>query len=62
MWAAFNETGDPKLIDELLKLGADPLVANMAGETALTWALKRRETAAAAALRNWRDRPGPLHL
>ena len=51
MWAAFNETGDPKLIEELLKLGADPLVANKAGETALTWALKRGETAAAAALR-----------
>jgi len=51
MWAAFNGTGDPKLIEELLKLGADPLVANKAGETALTWALKRGETAASAALR-----------
>src|SRR5262245_5929238 len=34
MWAAFNESGDPKLIEELLKLGTDPLVANKAGETA----------------------------
>src|SRR5262249_28108889 len=51
MWAAFNETGDPAVLEELLRLGADPNVANQAGETALDWALRRGETPAAAALR-----------
>src|SRR5689334_4381294 len=48
MWAAFNETGDAGMVEELLKFGADPTASNAAGETALTWALKRGETAAAA--------------
>jgi N-acyl-D-amino-acid deacylase len=52
MWATFNETGDARLVDELLKLGANPFVTNKAGETALTWALRRGETPAVAALRN----------
>lgn len=51
MWAAFNETGDSAMVKELLRLGADPAAANNAGETALTWALKRGETPVVAALR-----------
>lgn len=50
MWAAFNETGDAAVVKELLRLGADPLVANKAGETALVWALRRGVTPAVAAL------------
>jgi len=51
MWAAFSETGDATLVDELLRLGADPNATNKAGETALDWALRRGDTAAVAALR-----------
>jgi hypothetical protein len=51
MWAAFNESGDPSVVEELLKSGVDPFAANKAGETAITWALKRGETSAVAALR-----------
>jgi Ankyrin repeats (3 copies) len=51
MWAALNETGDARVVEELLRLGADPLAANQAGETALVWALRRGETSAVAALR-----------
>jgi ankyrin repeat protein len=36
MWAAFNEVGDPTLVEEPLRLGADPNVKNQMGETALT--------------------------
>src|SRR5262245_43353577 len=49
MWAAFNETGDASVVEELLRSGADPFAVNKAGETAMTWALKRGETAAVAA-------------
>lgn len=52
MWAAFNETGDATMIEELLRLGADPFAVNRAGEDALAWALRRGETAAVVALRN----------
>ena len=51
MWAAFNETGDAAVVEEMLRLGADPHAANKAGETALTWAMRRGETPAVAALR-----------
>lgn len=51
MWAAFNETGDATMVQELLGSGADPFAANKAGETALTWALRRGETAAVTELR-----------
>src|SRR5262245_23004878 len=51
MWAAFNETGESNVVEELLKSGADPFAVNKAGETAMTWALKRGETAVVAALR-----------
>jgi len=52
MWAAFNETGDAAVLEELLRLGADPNVTNQAGETALDWALRRGgDTPAVAALR-----------
>ena len=39
MWAAFNEVGNPTLVEELPRLGADPNVKNQMGETALTWVL-----------------------
>ena len=41
----------PSLVDELLKLGANPLARNKVGETALDWALRRGDTPAVAALR-----------
>jgi len=51
MWAAFNENGDPTLVEELLKLGVNPNTKNQKGETALTWALRRGDTPIVAALR-----------
>ena len=51
MWAAFSEAGDAALVDELLRLGAEPNAANKAGETALDWALRRGDTAAVGSLR-----------
>ena len=51
MWAAFNETGDARLVEALLELGADPAAANQAGETALVWALRRGDTPVVSALR-----------
>jgi len=44
MWAAFNEAGDPALVEELLQLGVDPNAKNQAGETALIWASRRGNT------------------
>src|SRR5690348_13410253 len=44
MWAAFNEAGDPAMVEELLKLGLDPNAKNLAGETALIWAARRGNT------------------
>jgi len=44
MWAAFNEAGDPALVEELLRLGLDPNAKNQAGETALVWASRRGNT------------------
>ena len=52
MWAAFNETDDPSLVEELLRLGLDPTVTNTAGETASTWALRRGHLAVVDALEN----------
>ncbi|MGH9660761.1 MAG: ankyrin repeat domain-containing protein, partial [Bryobacteraceae bacterium] len=40
MWAAATETGDTRILDELLARGADPNVRNKAGETALDWAIR----------------------
>ncbi len=51
MWAASGDNGDAAMVDALIVLGADPLAANKAGETALDWAARRGETAAVAALR-----------
>src|SRR5262249_56500502 len=51
MWAAFNDTGDARLVEALLELGADPAAANQAGETALVWAMRRGDTPAVSALR-----------
>jgi N-acyl-D-amino-acid deacylase len=51
MWAAFSETGQAAVLEELLRLGADPHATNNAGETALDWALRRGDTPAVAALR-----------
>jgi hypothetical protein len=50
MWAAFNEAGDPALVQELLAMGLDPNAKNLAGETALTWAARRGNTRAVAVL------------
>jgi len=44
MWAAFNETGDPTMVEELLRLGLDPNAKNDAGDTALGWAARRGNT------------------
>lgn len=54
MWAAFNDKGDAEIVEELLRLGLDPNAKNKAGETALTWALRRGLTPVVAAL----DRSG----
>src|SRR5689334_14895003 len=35
MWAAFSERGEAAVVEELLRLGADPRATNNAGETAL---------------------------
>ena len=51
MWAAFNETGDTAMVEELLRMGLDPSAANLAGETALTWASRRGHTAMEMVLR-----------
>ena len=50
MWAAFNEAGDPTMVEELLRLGLDPNAKNQAGETALTWAARRGNTRVIAVL------------
>ena len=44
MWAAFNENGDPTMVEELLRLGLDPNAKNDAGDTALAWAARRGNT------------------
>jgi hypothetical protein len=50
MWAAFNEAGDPTLVEELLHLGVDPNIKNQMGETAMTWAARRGSTRIVAVL------------
>jgi hypothetical protein len=50
MWAAFNEAGDPMMVEELLRLGLDPNAKNQAGETAMTWAARRGSTRVVLAL------------
>ena len=52
MWAAANEQGDDTLVQELLRLGVNPATRNKLGETALSWAERRGQTPAVAALRN----------
>jgi hypothetical protein len=49
-WAAFGESDDPAIVEELLSLGLDPAAANNAGETASTWALRRGHTSVLNAL------------
>ena len=51
MLAAYDETGDPTLVRELLAKGVDPNAKNKAGETALVWALRRGNTPIVEALR-----------
>jgi hypothetical protein len=50
MWAAFNDKGDPAIVEELLRRGLDPNSTNKAGETALTWASRRGTNAVVTAL------------
>src|SRR5882724_1138317 len=50
MWAAFNDKGNPEIVEELLERGLDPNATNKAGETALTWAVRRGSTAVVTAL------------
>ena len=50
MWAAAAEDGRSEMVEELLRLGADPLTRNKMGESALDWALRRGPTPAVAAL------------
>src|SRR5262245_42269328 len=51
MWAAYNETGDPALVNRLIALGADPNVAAKNGDPALLWALRRGHTPVVEALK-----------
>ncbi len=51
MWAASNENGSADLVEELLRLGADPLAVNKTGDSALTWASRHGETPATETLR-----------
>lgn len=52
MWAANSEYGDPAAVRALLAAGADVNHANQWGETAMTWARRRGETAIVAAHRD----------
>jgi len=53
MWAAYKESGDPAVVDMLLRAGAKAGAKNnlFDGETALTWALRNGETPIVARLR-----------
>jgi ankyrin repeat protein len=53
MWAAYKESGDPTIVDMLLRAGANAKAKNKLfdGETALTWALRNGETPIVARLR-----------
>jgi hypothetical protein len=44
MWAATSERAEVSMIDELLRLGVDPNLANKSGDTALSWAMRRGYT------------------
>lgn len=51
MWAVAGEAASVEMVEDLIRLGVDPLAKNSIGETALDWALRRGHTAAAATLR-----------
>jgi N-acyl-D-amino-acid deacylase len=53
MWAAYKESGDPAVVDMLLRAGAKAEAKNklFGGETAMTWALRNGETPIVARLR-----------
>lgn len=51
MWAAAGEAASAEMVEDLIRLGVDPLAKNSRGETALDWALRRGHTEVAAALR-----------
>jgi len=50
MWAAYNDKGNTEIVEELLRRGLDPNATNKAGESALTWAMRRGSTAVVALL------------
>lgn len=52
MWAAYNDSAQTALVEELLELGLDPNATNQAGESALTWASRRGQTRVVAMLRS----------
>ncbi|MDZ4799447.1 MAG: ankyrin repeat domain-containing protein [Bryobacteraceae bacterium] len=52
MWAAYNEEGDPGMVELLISKGAAIDAANKNGETALTWAMRRGHTPVVKALRS----------
>src|SRR5437763_12593479 len=51
MWAAYDETADPELVEKLIQMGVDPSAKNKNGETALLWAMKRGYTPVVEALK-----------
>ncbi len=51
MWATYNEHDNPQIIQALLDNGADINIKAKDGSTALTWALKKGNTATVALLR-----------
>jgi N-acyl-D-amino-acid deacylase len=53
MWAAASESAQVEMVEELLKRGVDPNIANKKGETALTWALRRGYTPVTETLKKY---------
>jgi ankyrin repeat protein len=63
MWAAFDDSGRPELVEELLRLGLNPADTDSKGDDALTWALRRgSDTPAVRALRKAGASSAPMIL